>query len=124
MRCPRCQHENAADAAFCDECGARLETVCSKCGEANRSSSKFCRKCGHGLSAVVPSTPSRFDTPQAYTPKHLAEKIPISKAALEGERKQVTVLFADLADSSLLAERIGPEGMYDLLNRFFALALA
>jgi ribosomal protein L40E len=79
MQCPRCQHENAADAAFCDECGARLETVCSGCGESNRSGAKFCRKCGHGLSAVVPVTPSRFDTPQAYTPKHLAEKILTSK---------------------------------------------
>ena len=67
---------------------------------------KFCRTCGHGLSTVGPSTPSRFDTPQAYTPKHLAEKILTSKAALEGERKQVTVLFADLKGSmELLADR-------------------
>jgi class 3 adenylate cyclase/tetratricopeptide (TPR) repeat protein len=116
MRCPRCQHENAADAAFCDECGARLETVCSGCGESNRSGAKFCRKCGHGLSAVVPSIPSRLDTPQAYTPKHLAEKILTSKAALEGERKQVTVLFADLKGSmELLADR-DPEEARKILD--------
>jgi class 3 adenylate cyclase len=116
MQCPRCQHENAADAAFCDECGARLETVCSGCGESNRSGAKFCRKCGHGLSAVVPSTPPRFDTPQSYTPKHLAEKILTSKAALEGERKQVTVLFADLKGSmELLADR-DPEEARKILD--------
>jgi class 3 adenylate cyclase/tetratricopeptide (TPR) repeat protein len=116
MQCPRCQHENAADAAFCDECGARLETVCSGCGESNRSGAKFCRKCGHGLSAIVSSTPSRFDNPQAYTPKHLVEKILTTKAALEGERKQVTVLFADLKGSmELLADR-DPEEARKILD--------
>jgi class 3 adenylate cyclase len=116
MQCPRCQHENVADAAFCGECGARLETVCSGFGESNRSGAKFCRKCGHGLSAIVPSTPSRFDTPQAYTPKHLAAKILTSKAALEGERKQVTVLFADLKGSmELLADR-DPEEARKILD--------
>jgi hypothetical protein len=66
----------------------------------------------------------RFTSPESYTPRHLAQEILTEKSALEGERKQVTVFFADLAGSSLLAERIGPEGMYDLLNRFFELALA
>jgi class 3 adenylate cyclase/tetratricopeptide (TPR) repeat protein len=116
MQCPRCQHENAADAAFCDECGARLEFVCSGCGESNRSGAKFCRKCGQGLSTAVASPPSRFDSPHAYTPKHLAEKILTSKAALEGERKQVTVLFADLKGSmELLADR-DPEEARKILD--------
>ena len=116
MQCPRCQHENAADAVFCDECGASLESVCSGCGESNRSGAKFCRKCGQGLSTTVASPPSRFDSPHAYTPKHLAEKILTSKAALEGERKQVTVLFADLKGSmELLADR-DPEEARRLLD--------
>jgi class 3 adenylate cyclase/tetratricopeptide (TPR) repeat protein len=116
MPCPRCQHENAADGVFCDECGARLESVCSGCGKSNRSGAKFCRKCGLGLSTAVPSTPSRFDSPHAYTPKHLAEKILTSKSALEGERKQVTVLFADLKGSmELLADR-DPEEARKLLD--------
>jgi class 3 adenylate cyclase len=111
MQCPRCQHENATDAALCDECGARLETVCSGCGESNRSGPNSAES-----AAVVPSTPSRFDTPQAYTPKHLAEKILTSKAALAGERKQVTVLFADLkASMELLADR-DPEEARKLLD--------
>jgi class 3 adenylate cyclase/tetratricopeptide (TPR) repeat protein len=116
MQCPRCQHENAADGVFCDECGARLESVCSGCGESNRSGAKFCRKCGQGLSTAVPSTRLRFDSPHAYTPKHLAEKILTSKAALEGERKQVTVLFADLKGSmELLADR-DPEEARKILD--------
>ena len=102
MKCGRCQHENPPDAAFCDECGARLEATCTSCGEANRAGAKFCRKCGEGLTqptAASLASPSRFASPESYTPKHLAEKILTSKAALEGERKQVTVLFADLKAS-------------------------
>ena len=99
MKCPRCQHGNPADAAFCQECGARLEAACPSCGTPNQLGAKFCKKCGQRLShaeaaRAVPGP--RFGSPESYTPKHLAEKILTSKSALEGERKQVTVLFADL----------------------------
>ena len=63
-------------------------------------------------------------TPLTYTPPHLAEKILTSRSALEGERKQVTVLFCDITNSTALAERLGPEAMHTLLNHFFELALA
>src|SRR5262244_726288 len=72
------------------------------------------------ISAPAPD-PAR--EPLSYTPKHLAEKILTSRSALEGERKQVTVLFCDLANSTPIAERLGPEHMHTLLNRFFELAL-
>ena len=61
--------------------------------------------------------------PLSYTPKHLADKILTTRSALEGERKQVTVLFCDIANSTPLAARLGPEAMHTLLNRFFELAL-
>ena len=67
--------------------------------------------------------PEHAHEPLSYTPKHLAEKILTSRNALEGERKQVTVLFCDLANSTRIAERIGPEAMHTLLNRFFEVAL-
>src|SRR5262249_16293105 len=67
------------------------------------------------------SAPDPEREPLSYTPKHLAEKILTSRSALEGERKQVTVLFCDLANSTPIAERIGPEHMHTLLNRFFEL---
>jgi len=99
MTCPRCQHENPVDTTFCDECGARLEAACAACGEPNRPGAKFCRKCGQPLIQTdrgSQTNASRFTSPERYTPKHLAERILNSKAALEGERKQVTVLFADV----------------------------
>src|SRR5215510_12911330 len=73
-----------------------------------------------------PTAPPALDQarePLSYTPKHLAEKILTSRSALEGERKQVTVLFCDLANSTPIAERIGPETMHTLLNSFFEVAL-
>ena len=72
---------------------------------------------------TLPPTTGHEREPLSYTPKHLAEKILTSRSALEGERKQVTVLFCDLANSTPIAERIGPEHMHTLLNRFFELAL-
>jgi len=102
MRCPQCAQENPATARFCNGCGSRLETVCGGCGQANPPSSRFCNGCGQPLSGA-PVSPR---APDSYTPRHLAEKILTSKAALEGERKQVTVLFADLKGSmELLADR-------------------
>ncbi len=107
MKCPRCQHENEAGAKFCEECATPLARACAKCGRQLSPTAKFCPECAHpaGLSAAPPLA-QRFDSPESYTPKHLADKILTSKSALEGERKLVTVLFADLKGSmELLADR-------------------
>jgi class 3 adenylate cyclase/tetratricopeptide (TPR) repeat protein len=112
MQCPRCQVENDAGARFCEDCGARLEAACPSCGTPVTPGKKFCRSCGVALAPE----PSRFTSPESYTPKHLAEKILTSKSALEGERKQVTVLFADLKGSmELLADR-DPEEARKILD--------
>jgi class 3 adenylate cyclase len=107
MRCPGCQHDNREGRRFCAECGASLALACASCGFSNEPDEKFCGGCGAQLGAPAGTgTASQFSSPESYTPKHLAEKILISKAALEGERKQVTVLFADLKGSmELLADR-------------------
>ncbi len=103
MKCPRCQHDNLGALKFCGQCGARLAAVCPACGVANAPTQKFCGECGARLAGSSGLTTPALDT---YTPRHLAEKILSSKAALEGERKQVTVLFADLKGSmELLADR-------------------
>ena len=96
MKCARCQHENRPGAKFCEECAAPLARACASCGTQLSPTAKFCSECAHpaGLTANVPAVP-RFASPESYTPKHLAERILKSKGALEGERKQVTVLFAD-----------------------------
>jgi class 3 adenylate cyclase len=114
MRCPRCQHENPSGVRFCGECGARLESLCPSCRASNPASNKFCNECGAPLGQAAPA--GKFSSPDSYTPKHLAEKILTSKSALEGERKQVTVLFADMKGSmELLADR-DPEDARKLLD--------
>jgi class 3 adenylate cyclase len=113
MQCPRCQAENDAGARFCEDCGARLEAACPSCGTPVTPGKKFSRSCG---AALTTEPAGRLASPASYTPKHLAEKILTSKAALEGERKQVTVLFADLKGSmELLADR-DPEEARKLLD--------
>jgi class 3 adenylate cyclase len=114
MRCPECGHENAAEMKFCGECGNRLTVLCRECGARNAPAQKFCGECGARLGSEASS--GHFLSPDAYTPQHLAEKILTSKAVLEGKRKQVTVLFADLKGSmELLADR-DPEEARKLLD--------
>jgi len=115
MQCPRCRHENPPEAKFCLECGVRVALTCAKCGVELPGGAKFCLECGAPVAAEA-TVPSRFASPEAYTPKHLAEKILTSKSSLEGERKQVTVLFADLKGSmELLADR-DPEEARKILD--------
>jgi class 3 adenylate cyclase/tetratricopeptide (TPR) repeat protein len=115
MHCSRCQHENRPRAKFCEECGASLSRACKSCGAELPAMARFCPECGNPVVAPVVPQPG-FASPHGYTPKHLAEKILTSKSALEGERKQVTVLFADLKGSmELLADR-DPEEARKLLD--------
>ncbi len=116
MNCPACHHENREDAAFCEECGTGLERACASCGTGNSAGAKFCRKCGTLLREAAEAAKR---APRDYTPKHLADKILQSKSALEGERKQVTVLFADVKGSMELAEQLDPEQWHAILERFF-----
>jgi len=111
MQCPQCQHEHSATAKFCEECGQRLGARCPACGFEVAPQAKFCPECGQRLTLTAPSAEVKvtFTSPQAYTPQHLAEKILTSKTTLEGERKQVTVLFADIKDSTELIRGLDPE---------------
>ena len=118
MNCPSCKSQTPSDAQFCPKCGLRLALACSQCQTANTLGDAFCKRCGHALAerSSGQDQSARFSPPQAYTPKHLAERIIDSKAALEGERKRVTVLFADLKGSmELLADR-DPEEARKLLD--------
>src|SRR5262245_15323848 len=115
MKCPRCQHENPSQAKFCLECGARFPHRCSQCGTELPAGGKFCLECGHAVGDPTIAQ-GRLSSPESYTPKHLAEKILTSRSAIEGERKQVTILFADLKGSmELLADR-DPEEARKLLD--------
>jgi class 3 adenylate cyclase len=116
MVCPRCHAENREGRRFCGECGLSFASACPSCGFLNEGGEKFCGGCGASRTATASPVETRFTSPQTYTPKHLAEKILTSKSALEGERKQVTVLFADLKGSmELLADR-DPEEARKILD--------
>jgi hypothetical protein len=109
MTGPRCRRDNEADAAFCIECGARLEHLCARCQTANASAARFCKRCGQALAPPPSPTPPEFATPRSYIPKHLAEKILVSRSALEGERKQVSVLFVLAPEVMPLLEKARSE---------------
>ena len=117
MRCPRCDADTPDGARFCIECGTPLTPRCPQCGVDTLPRAKFCGACGTSLSTQTLAPPAAPPaSPLRYTPGYLAEKILTSKAALEGERKQVTVLFADLKGSmELLADR-DPEEARQLLD--------
>jgi class 3 adenylate cyclase len=119
MICPQCQRENLPDAIFCDHCGMRFETVCSHCGQLNRSESRFCRICGQLIDQTATTLPASVlggPAPDSYVPRHLAEKILASRQSLEGERKEVTVLFADIRGSTRLLEGLDPEDAQKLID--------
>jgi len=124
MRCSRCDFDCLPGMKFCGQCGLKLGAVCPQCGAENPSGFRFCGECGNALAApVAPPEEEQRPAPvlQAYTPPHLSSLQ--TRAALEGERKQISVLFCDLVGSTALADRLGPETMHLLLNRFFELAL-
>ena len=134
MICSACRHDNPERAKFCLECGQRLVSACPRCGTELPPAAKFCLECGHRLGATEsapaepPAVPLAVGDFQArlasYTPKHLAEKILTSRSALEGERRQVTVLFTDVAGFTPLAEKLDPEDVHRIMNRCFELITA
>ena len=136
MNCPTCQVALPDDAIFCGHCGSALrsEQACTRCGKANAPEMRFCLGCGEplgrrdsgraigGAEAGSPGASPAQRSSRSYTPKHLADKILQSKSALEGERKQVTVLFADVKGSMELAEQVDPEEWHKILDRFFQIS--
>lgn len=129
MQCVECRHENREEARVCDECGTPLPRPCQGCGRPNRADAKFCDECGAHLDAAPdgpadPPDDALSTAPQTYTPRYLAEKILTTRSALEGEHKLVTVLFADLADSSAMAQQLDAEKLHLLLDRVLQLAAA
>ncbi len=120
MECPHCRHENRATAGFCGECGGALAkpSTCVRCATPNPPGHRFCDGCGAAL-APQPAPPRAI-----ATPGHLAAKILQGRGALAGERKVVTVLFADVVHSMALTEGIDAEEWHRVLDRFFQILAA
>ena len=129
MQCPSCHADNPSANRFCDQCGAPLEARCPQCAASLREGARFCGACGYRLGP--PGTPSEVSPPAgspaprparpiaSYTPKHLAEKVLKARSAIEGERRQVTVLFADIAGFTSVAEGRDPEDVHQIVDRCF-----
>ena len=115
MRCLACSTENPPQAKFCLECAAPLARRCSSCGTVLPEAAKFCMECAQPVATLV-MEPSPAASPQSYTPRHLAEKVLAGRDALQGERKQVTVLFADVVGSTALIQGRDAEEAQRLLD--------
>ena len=129
MLCPKCQFENVDGAKFCNECGCKLEISCPGCSKINPPGSKFCNECGHNLTTPQESVvkelsfEEKIDKIQRYLPKGLTEKILARRDKIEGERKQVTVMFCDMEGFTSLSERLGPEEAYDIVDQIYELLI-
>ncbi|MCI5104131.1 MAG: AAA family ATPase [Algiphilus sp.] len=116
MQCPSCAQNNAEDARYCLQCGDALQIACPQCAHHNPPQARFCNQCGTRLQTAALDGKARD-----YTPRHLTDQVLTSRSALEGERKTVTVLFADLRGSTAAAEAVDDEHWHHILDRCFAL---
>ena len=136
MTCASCKFDNPSAARFCEQCGTPLEVKCPRCSATVSAGARFCGACGNQLATPdAPSTeplhskPRVTNSPPAHAfvpdvPGHLAEKILSGRAALEGERRQVTVLFGDIANYTALSEKLDPEEVHRIVQRCFELVAA
>ena len=125
MKCPQCQLENREGAIFCRKCGEslRCDITCPNCGATSLPDSGFCEKCGQDLKQSKKAPSYDYSKPQSYTPKFLAEKILTNRSSIEGERKLVTVLFADVANSTAIFEKIDPEEVHQIMDGCFRILM-
>ena len=123
MKCPKCQFENPESKKFCRKCGTKLLLACPKCGAEILPDDDFCGDCGHNLRKTKETPPIDYSQPQSYTPKHLADKILTTRSSIEGERKLVTVLFADVANYTSISEKLDPEEVHQIMDGCFKILM-
>ena len=129
MKCPKCGFENLDKAKFCNECGNKLEVPCPNCSTGNPPGSKFCYECGINLTTLSEPPPKelsfdeKIDKIQRYLPKGLTDKILSQRDKIEGERKQVTVMFCDMVGFTALSEKLGPEEAYNVMDQVYEILI-
>jgi class 3 adenylate cyclase/tetratricopeptide (TPR) repeat protein len=134
MKCPKCQHDNPDDAKFCIECASPMEFHCPNCGAITPATGKFCKECAYDLrkpkkARPIEPTPKdlsfdeKLDKIQRYLPKGLTEKILSQRDKIEGEHKQVTVMFCDMEGFTGLVERLGPEEAYSVMDQVYEILI-
>ena len=129
MRCPECHFENPESAKFCVACGEKFEKKCPACGFSNSPSFKFCAECGHNLTQFPEpihkelSFDEKIEKIQKYLPKGLTEKILSQRDKIEGEKKQVTVMFCDMEGFTALVDKLGPEEAYSIMDDVYEILI-
>ena len=123
MKCQKCQTDNREGAKFCGKCRTKLSLICPQCDSENPPDNAFCDQCGFDLTEPKEAPPIDYKQPQSYTPKHLADKILTNRSAIEGERKLVTVLFADVANYTSMSEKLDPEEMHQIMDECFKILM-
>ena len=129
MKCPKCQFDNREEVNFCEKCGDKMEFVCPNCGAKIPFDREFCGGCGFKLTQPVepaskePSFDEKLEKIQRYLPKGLTKKILSQKARIEGERKQVTVMFCDMEAFTALSEKLGIEEAYSIMDQVYEILI-
>ena len=129
MKCPNCQAENREGIKFCEQCGAKLELECPNCKAKIPLDKKFCGDCGYNLSQPFAAPPKdlSFDEKiakiQKYLPSGLTEKILSQRDKIEGEKRQVTVMFCDMEGFTPLVEKLGPEDAYSTMDEVYEILI-
>ena len=129
MKCAKCQFENPEGLIFCGKCGAKLEKICPNCNLPNPLDFKFCGRCGQKL--ILPSRPTpkelsyeeKLAKIQRYLPSGLINKILSQKGKIEGERKNVTIMFCDMSGYTPLTEKLGPEKTFSLMDNIYEILI-
>jgi len=129
MKCPECQADNKEGAKFCRKCGGKFSLICTKCGAENLPGDNFCDQCGHDITLPLEAVPKdlsfdeKLEKIQKYLPGGLTDKILAQKGKIEGERKQVTVMFCDMEGFTPLVEGLGPEEAYSIMDKVYEILI-
>lgn len=124
MLCPICEHENQPDAKFCAHCGTELTVTCSVCAAPSPAGANFCSNCGANLAAApalaAPAVPED-DALERLIPPEMLNKLRSARSgrAMAGERRTVTMLFADIKGSTAAAEQLDPEDWAEVMHVAF-----
>ena len=127
MKFSNCGVNNQESRKFCSECGSKLILICPSCGCQNFSEDKFCGECGKSLASPAKpkklSINQRISKIQKYLPEGLTEKIIAQRDRIEGEKKQVMVIFCGLENFTPMAQKLGPEGIYALMDQVYEILI-